>query len=358
MFPDTRISKLLRIEYPIIQAPMAGGPTTPELATAVSNAGGLGTLAGGMLSPDAIRQAIAEVRSLTLKPFGMNLFLLDTPHPAAELIAKAMEVLNPIRIELGLSPEDSPAKFCEDFPAQFNVLLEMRPALASFTFGILDEAQIAALHAGGTLVCGTATTVAEACAWETVGADMVCAQGSEAGGHRGTFLGDYESALVGTMALVPQMVDAVRIPVIAAGGIMDGRGIAAAHMLGASGVQMGTAFMRCPEAGTSLPWRNALQTAKEDQTRVSRVYSGKPARGLINEFMRRLSPFEKEIPPYPIQNALTGSIRRAAVKADRPEFLSLWAGQGAGMCRDLPAGDLVRVLEREAVTALQKTAAS
>jgi nitronate monooxygenase len=358
MFPDTAVSKLLGITYPIVQAPMAGGPSTPRLASAISNAGGLGSLACGMSSPAAIREAIVETRSLTNRPFAVNLFVLETPHPSDETIAKAIQLLKPIRKELGLPDEPAPAKYCEEFREQFDAVLEMRPALASFTFGILNDTQIAALHAAGTLVCGTATTVAEARAWEKVGADLICAQGSEAGAHRGTFLGDFEAGMVGTMALVPQMVDAVRVPVLAAGGIMDGRGIAAAHVLGAAGVQMGTAFMRCPEAGTSAPWRNALRSATDNQTRVSRVYSGKHARGLINEFMRRLSPVEEEIPPYPIQNALTGAIRRAAARADRAEFLSLWAGQAASMGREVAAEELMSALVRETMAAMRGAAVS
>jgi nitronate monooxygenase len=356
MFPDTPLSKLLGIHCPIIQAPMAGGPTTPRLVAAVSNAGGLGTLAGGMSSPEVIERDIAEIRRLTDRPFAVNLFVLEAPHPSAELVAKATRLLDPFRHELGLAPEAELTGFCEDFSAQLKIVLKARPALASFTFGILTGAQIAALHGVGTLVCGTATTVAEAVAWEAAGADFVCAQGAEAGAHRGTFLGDFEASLVGTMALVPQMVDAVRLPVIAAGGIMDGRGVAAAHVLGAAGVQMGTAFMLCPEAGTSAPWRHALRRAKDDQTLVSRVYSGKHARGLVNDFMRRMRLREDEIPPYPIQNALTRGIRGAATEANRPEFLSLWAGQAASMCREMPASELVSVLVSETLAALGRAA--
>ena len=356
MFPNTALTRMLGIEFPIIQAPMAGGPSTPELAAAVSNAGGLGSLAGGMLSPDAIRQSVAETRRLTDKPFAVNLFILETPHPDADQVARAIQLLDPIRTELGLPFEPAITKFCEDFHEQFDTVLELRPALVSFTFGILSPRQVSALHERGSLVCGTATTVAEARAWEAAGADLVCAQGSEAGAHRGTFLGDFESSLVGTMALVPQASDAVRIPIIAAGGIMDGRGIAAAHMLGAAGVQMGTAFMRCPEAGTSAPWREALRSAKDDQTRVSRVYSGKHARGLVNEFMRQLTPHLDEIPPYPVQNALTVPIRRAAAKQNRPEFFSLWAGQAASLGRELPATELIDALVRETKAALHREA--
>jgi nitronate monooxygenase len=352
MFPATSLSKLFEIEYPIVQAPMAGGPTTPELVAAVSNAGGLGSLAAAMLSPDAIHEGVAEVRKRTKKPFAINLFIFEDPHPVAEEVYKALKLLEPFSKELGLPPGAALEKYCEDPTAQFEAVLEEGPAVASFTFGVLTSDQISKLKNRGLLVVGTATTVAEAKAWEKAGADAVCAQGSEAGAHRGTFLGDFVTALVGTMALVPQCVDAVRIPVIAAGGIMDGRGIAASLMLGAAGAQLGTAFMRCPEAGTAPVWKDTIRSARDDQTRVSRVYSGRPARGIVNEFMQRMLPIEKEIAPYPVQNALTGPIRRAAAKAGRPEFMSLWAGQAASLSREMPAADLVNTLVRETLAAL------
>jgi nitronate monooxygenase len=346
MFPATPVTKLLGIEYPILLAPMAGA-STPELTAAVSNAGGLGAFAAAMLSPEAIHAGIARVRQLTNKPFSVNLFILGKPQPDERQVARALEILAPIRAELGLPPGEPLAKYCEDNEAQFAAVLEERPALASFTFGILNEAQVAALQSRDILVMGTATTVAEAKAWDAVRADLICAQGSEAGAHRGTFLADFESSLVGAMALVPQMVDAVRVPVVAAGGVMDGRGIAASLILGAAAVQMGTAFLSCPESGIPAAWRDALLSARDDQTRVSRIYSGRYARGIVNEFMRQLTPVAAEIPPYPIQNALTGPIRRAAGQANRPEYLSLWAGQAASMSRGIPAADLFAALLRE-----------
>jgi nitronate monooxygenase len=185
---------------------------------------------------------------------------------------------------------------------------------------------------------------------------MVCAQGSEAGAHRGTFLGSFEAALIGSMALVPQIVDAVRVPVIAAGGIMDGRGIAASLMLGACGVQMGTAFLTCPESGISAAWKEALRGARDDQTLVTRVFSGRYARALINDFTNRLGPVEGELPPFPIQNTLTVGIRQAAGKANRPGFQSLFAGQAACMSRGLPAAELVAVLMKETEAALRGAA--
>lgn len=352
MNAQARFLKLVGIEHPIVQAPMGGGATTSDLVAAVSNAGGLGSLAGGYLSPDAIRTQVAEIRARTKYPFGVNLFVMDPPCADPAQVANALNLLQPIRDTLGLPAASAPAKYSEDPLAQFDALVEAAPPVASFTFGALTLTQIAALKAQGTLVMGTATNVAEARAWEQIGADMICTQGSEAGAHRGTFLGDFESAMIGTMALVPQVVDAVKVPVLAAGGIMDGRGIAATLMLGAAGAQMGTAFLLCPESGISTPWKEALRGARGEQTRVTRIYSGKPARGIENEFMRRLAPFASELPPYPIQNALTSSIRQASAMANRPEFLSLFAGQGVSMCRELPAAELVAKLVEETRAAL------
>ncbi len=354
MFSNSAFSKLVGIEYPMIQAPMAGVGITSEMIASVSNAGALGSFAPAMLPPEAIRQGIAEIRARTQKPFNVNLFVLERPKADLEQVRRALELLQPIRKELGLPPGEAPAQYCEDPAAQFAAVREAKLPMASFTFGILKKEQMAALKAVGTVVMGTATTVAEARAWEAIGADAICAQGSEAGAHRGTFIGEFEAALVGTMALVPQIVDAVRVPVIAAGGIMDGRGIAAAMMLGASGVQMGTAFLTCPDSGVPEPYKKLLRSARADQTRVSRIYSGKPARGLVNEFMRRLSAVEAEIPAYPIQNALTGPVRQAARSAGRTEFMSLWAGQAAGMSRGLTAAELVAALVRETKAALER----
>ena len=333
---------------------MAGGASTVELVAAVSNAGGLGTLAGALLAPQALADAVDAVRKRSVHPIGINLFMLNQPTPDAAEVARALQWLDPVRAELGLPPGLPPTKWCENFHQQFAALVELRPALASFTFGILDKAQVDALHAGGSLVMGTATTVAEARLWESVGADFICAQGAEAGGHRGTFLGPFEDAMIGCMALVPQIVDAVRVPVLAAGGIMDGRGIAAALMLGASGCQLGTAFLTCPEAGIHPAWKALLREARDDATRVTRVFSGKPARGLVNDFMRRFEALEAKLPPYPVQNALTGEIRQAATKAGRMEYLSLWAGQAARLSRGISADELVGLLATETIEALRR----
>lgn len=347
----------LGISLPIIQGPMTGSDT-PALAAAVSAAGGLGMLGCGMRSPAAIAEAAAEVRRQTDQPFGLNLFVQGTPLPDPEALAKAQARLAPLYAKLGVA-QNTPARWCEDFEAQWHAVLDARPAVASFTFGILSAAQVQALHAVGSKVIGTATTVSEAVAWAKVGADAVCASGMEAGGHRGTFLEDYAAAMVGTMALIPACVDALRpwgIPVIAAGGIMDGRGIAAAQALGAQAVQMGTAFLACDESGIGTAYRHALHNAQATDTRTTRVYSGRPARGIVNAMMQQLAPFETEVPPYPVQNALTGPLRKAAAEAGNSEYLSLWAGQGVAAARPMPAAALVGLLTREwldAVNALR-----
>ncbi|MBY0410957.1 MAG: nitronate monooxygenase [Burkholderiaceae bacterium] len=338
----------LRIALPIIQGPMTGSDT-PALAAAVSGAGGLGVLGCGMRSPIAMAEAAAEVRRHTDQPFGMNLFVQPTPNPDTATVNAALERLTPLYAEFGLVPT-VPAQWCEDFEAQFDALLTVRPAVASFTFGILDAAQVEQLHTAGALVIGTATTLNEALAWAAVGADAVCVSGMEAGGHRGTFLDDFTASMVGTLALVPQCVDALQIPVIAAGGIMDGRGIAAALALGAQAVQMGTAFLACPESAIGPAYREALNNAQATDTRITRAYSGRPARGIVNTMMQRLEDNAADaanIPAYPIQNALTGALRRASAQAGRADYLSLWAGQGVGAVRPMPAVDLVGLLAQE-----------
>ncbi len=355
----------LGLALPIIQGPMTGSDT-PALAAAVSQAGGLGMLGCGMRSPAAMAEAAAEVRRRTDRPFGMNLFVQATPTPDEATVAAALERLAPFYAELGLVPE-RPAQWCEDFGAQFDALVAARPAVASFTFGILSAAQVARLQAVGSTVIGTATTVAEARAWAAVGADAVCASGMESGGHRGTFLSpgheappaggpsvdDFEASMLGTLTLVRQCVDALppSIPVIAAGGIMDGRGIAGALALGAQAVQMGTAFLTCPESAIGLAYRQALTQAGPTDTRTTRIFSGRPARGIVNTMMDALRADERSVPPYPVQNALTGALRRAAAQAGRADHLSLWAGQGVAQVRPMPAAELVAVLAQELAAA-------
>ena len=345
--PDSFL-RALSLRLPIVQGPMTGSDT-PALTAAVSGAGALGMIGAGMCSPAAISEAAAAVRRQTHRPFGINLFVQNTPTPDAAVVAQALERLAPLYAELGL-PVALPARWCEDFGAQFEALLAARPAVASFTFGILASAEVARLKAAGCYVIGTATTVAEALAWAEVGADAVCASGMEAGGHRGSFLGDFAASMVGTLALVPQCVNALRprgVAVIAAGGIMDGRAIAAAQALGAEAVQMGTAFLVCDEAGIAPAYRQALCRASATDTRTTRIFSGRPARGIVNRMMEQLQPFEDQVPAYPVQNALTGALRRAAAQAGNADYLSLWAGQGVAAVRPMPAAALVARLEEE-----------
>ena len=357
--PVTSITRAFGLGLPVIQAPMAGGATTPELVGAVCNAGALGSFAAATLAPQAIRAGVKRIRELTDRPFGVNLFVLQSPQPDPAAIARANLLLAPFRAELGL-PQAAPplARYCEDPQEQFEALVEARPALASFAFDVHSAAQVERLHAAGCLVAGSATNVAEARAWESAGADFICAQGMEAGGHRGTFIGSVEDSLIGCMALVPQIVDAVRLPVIAAGGIMDGRGIAAALMLGAAAAQMGTAFLNCVESGIHPVWKAALRSAGDTATQVTLAFSGRMARGINNDFMRRMAAHQKEVPAYPVQNALSGEMRAAAARQNQAQYMSLWAGQGVALARTLGAAELIDTLSAELRTALARGAAS
>jgi nitronate monooxygenase len=342
---------LKELAIPIIQAPMLGA-TTDEIAIAVSEAGGVGTLAAAGSSPAKLIQEVAAIRAATKKPFAVNIFILEDASPDPATVETALERLKPWRERFGL-PQTIPNTWAEGFKDQFAALVEAAPPAASFTFGCLTADQAQALKARGTYVIGTATSVAEAKAWAAVGADAICAQGIEAGGHRGTFLGPVRDASIGTFALVRTIVKAVDLPVIAAGGIMDGAGIAAALLLGAAAVQLGTAYLLCDEAITNAPWRTAIDAAPDDPTRLTRVISGRYARGIDNEFMRALLPVEAEIAAYPIQNALTQDLRAAAVKANSPDVLPLWAGQAVKLIRKGNAGDLTKALWQETRDSLE-----
>ena len=343
----TNLTGLLRCELPIIQAPMAGGGDTPELVAAVCNAGGIGFIGAAYLTAEQIAASAKAVRKLTSHPFGINLFA-PTLADAAVNLAAAEARLAPYYAELGLTlPVAAAAAVVDTFPAQLSAALECDATILSFTFGLLPPDAIASAKSRGMQLAGTATTVAEALALQDVGVDMVIAQGSEAGGHRGTFLSDFAAAQIGTMALVPQIVDAVRVPVIASGGIMDGRGIAAALALGAGAVQLGTAFLTCDEAGIADAYKQRILTTAEDGTRITRAFSGRPARGIVNRFMQDVDADSAPIPPFPIQNALTRPLRVAAARQGRAEFLSLWAGQGLRLARRQPAADLMARLVTE-----------
>lgn len=339
---ETLLTRKLNIEYPIFQAPMAGGPTTPELVAAVSHAGGLGNLGAGYLTPEQIRNTIREIRELTDRPFGVNLFVFEQPEESEEATMESMsQRLNLYRNELGIPQTPSLQKYAESFEEQVHAVIEERVPVFSFTFGIPSSDVIQSMKERGTLVIGTATTVDEAIQLEASGADAIVAQGSEAGGHRGTFLRSASHSLIGLMALVPQMVDHVSVPVIASGGIMDGRGLAASLALGASAVQMGTAFLACTESGAHPIYKQKVLSANEDTTTVTYAYSGKAARGIQTKFMRDMDVYPGEIPAYPIQHAMTKDIRQASAKANNPEYMSLWAGQGLRLAKDRSAAAII-----------------
>lgn len=342
----SRLTDRLGITHPIIQAPMAGGASTVALAIAVTNAGALGSLAAPYLTPTQIADAAAAIRAGTGGPFGVNLFA-PTPVPAAADPTAAMSTLAPFHAELGLAPPTVPVGGGIDFAAQFAAALASPATVLSFTFGVLTSEQVAAVQSRGIMLVGTATTVAEAVQLEALGVDAVVAQGAEAGGHRGSFAGDFGASMIGTLALVPQMVDAVGIPVIASGGIMDGRGIAAALALGAQAVQMGTAFLTADEAGITEGYKQLILSTPESATRVTRAFSGRPARGIVNLAMTAIEGDAGAILPFPLQNALTRPMRNAATAQDRPEFLSLWAGQALTLARRQPAAAMVARLVEE-----------
>lgn len=352
-WPATRLAELLGVEYPIVQAPMTGGPTTPELVAAVSNAGALGSIGGAMMPPDDLRAAIRRVRELTDRPFAVNLF---APHergePDAATIAAVDAELAPYRRELGLAePERAGAVAPPDpYESQIAVVVEERVPVFSFTFGLppLDE-----VRASGALVFGTATTVAEAVLLEDAGVNAVVAQGSEAGGHRGTFAVPFEQALVGTVALVPQIADRVGVPVVAAGGIADGRGVAAALALGAEGAQLGTAFLTCPESGVPDAYQRAVLAAECGDTMVTRAYTGRPGRAIRTPLLETLDRLGV-VAPFPAQAVLLGDLRAAGAELDRADLLFLLAGQAAPLARAIPAGELVATLIAETEQALRR----
>lgn len=333
--------------HPIIQGPMAGGNNTPAQVAAVSNTGALGSLACSLLSPQAIREQTAQIRALTDQPFCLNFFVLQTPNPSVEAVEQAKEWLKPAWSSLGWTELPTPAKWCEDFSDQFETLLALRPAVASFTFGILSAEQIRSLHAAGIFVIGTITHVEEALAWESRGADAVIASGVESGGHRGTFIGAQEDAQLRTFELLPLVVAAVKIPVISAGGIMNGADIRRALDAGAQAVQMGTAFLVNDESGIHPAYKQRLLTAGEHPTRLTRTFSGRYARGLENRFMQLMSANERLLPLYPIQNALTSPIRAEAARRGETELMSLWCGTGVARVRPMPAAKLVETLLAE-----------
>ncbi len=339
------LQQVLGIELPVIQAPMAGVQGS-ALAIAVSNAGGLGSLPCAMLGAEALRTELTSLRAQTAKPFNVNFFCHHTPaaDPARE--AAWRQSLAPYYAEFGIDPAAIPAgpgRLPFD-AATADVLAAFKPPVVSFHFGLPDESLLARVRAWGAKVISSATTVEEARWLEAHGADVIVAQGLEAGGHRGMFLSDDLSTQMGTFALLPQIVRAVRVPVVAAGGITDAAGVRAALALGAAGVQVGTAYLLCPEATTSTLHRTALQSEGACHTALTNLYTGRPARGIMTRLMREQGPLSTVAPAFPLATSAVAPLRAKAEAAGSGDFSPLWAGQNVSGCRAVPAAQLTREL--------------
>ena len=347
MWPRTQLAELLGAEHPIIQAPMAGS-TTVELVAAVCNAGAVGSMGYAGTSAAQIVEDTARIRSLTDKPFNLNFFAHAAPDNDPDVVEATRRRLEPYYRHAGLSdiPTDVSEPRLTFTEERLAMLLEIRPPIVSFHFGLPPGNALDQLKAAGCRILCSATTTAEAAALELAGVDAVIAQGWEAGGHRGSFEVNHEDHGVGSMALVPQIVDAVSIPVIAAGGIADGRGIAAAFMLGASGVQIGTAFLSCPEASVSDVHRDAIRRATDNDTRLTRAFSGRPARARKNAYLESIAASREALPEFPTMYALSNPLRESSDGSRDYRFLLY--GQAAALNREMPAADLVRTLVDEA----------
>lgn len=354
---ETRFCEVFSVKLPLVQAGMAGGITSPELVAAVSEAGGLGTLAGAYVKPAVLRQSIREVKQLTEKPFGVNLLLFEeteSPDVSNDLV----DWLNKMRQEVGLTPWNGELpQLKENLDECFAVIVEEKVPVFSCAFQPPGKYGKAAKQAGMKLI-GMATTLEEALILQADGVDAIVAQGSEAGGHRGTFKPgkDGDGACIGTMPLVSLIADSLPdIPVIAAGGIMDGRGLLAALSLGADAAQMGTRFLVCRESLAHPAYQEQLLKANEMDTRVTRAFSGRPARGLNNRLIESACMEKLQALPYPVQNALTREIRTAAARLNKPEYMSLWAGQGVAMLRQTQsASEIVHGIMNQAEQAWQR----
>jgi nitronate monooxygenase len=352
---STALAVKLGLRVPVIQAPMAGGPSSQELVAACSAAGALGCFGFAYTQPADMEKQSAWVRERTQAPFLINLFTSPQPGEVKDQRG-ALDAVAHFYAELGLgTPQPVAPPYAPDLEAQLAAVERIRPRALTSHLADLPADRMRKFKSLGMLIGGAATTIAEAKHLESIGADFVIAQGGEAGGHRGTWMRDPYDAMTGTLALTRLVVKAVKVPVVAAGGIMDGAGIAAVLALGAQAAQMGTAFIPCPESGASPVHKDALLAAKEDDTRITEKFSGKPARGLVNRFMREMA--DKPQLPFPAQNSVTGKLRAASAKAGRPDCVALWSGQAAPLARKLPAADLIRTLEQETLAALRASAA-
>ena len=352
MWPDLRLCELLGIDHPIIQAPMMGS-CTPSLASAVANAGGLGSLGCGEKLPEEVRQDAEAIRARTNRPFNLNFFVVPQAEADPAVLDSTRDRLKPWYDRLGLEepPTELPVSDLGFDEQRLDVVLSLKPRVVSFHFGCPKPSYIDALKSAGIVLLSSATNVAEARALEAAGMDAIIAQGWEAGGHRGSHVPNAPHDGVGTMALVPQVVDAVSVPVIAAGGIGDGRGIAAALALGASGVQMGTAFLNTPEAATEPARRERLRNATDRDTMVTDAFSGRSARAMRSRYAEEMEITRQPLPAFPKMYALSGPIRNAADDSEASFFLY---GQAAALSKELPAGDLLDQLVKETEEAMMR----
>src|SRR5256885_10503339 len=357
MWPDRRLLELFNIELPIVQAPVAGAMDW-ELAVAAAEAGALASLPCAMLNSDQVREQMARIRARTKKPVNLNFFCHTPPVLNNAREARWRERLAPYYRELAIDPA---APVPSSNRTAFNSIMcdvveETKPEVVSFHFGLPEPQLLDRLKAGGFLVMGSATTAAEARWLEARGVDAVIAQGFEAGGHRGVFLSDDIASQPGTFALVPQIANAVKVPVIAAGAVTDGRGIAAAFALGAAGVQVGTAYLWCPEAKISAPHRAALKSARDDATALTNLMTGRPARGIINRLMREIGPMSEVAPEFPLAAGALAPLRAKAEAQASGDFSPMKAGQAAALRRAMPAGELTRKLAAEALERMRTLA--
>ncbi|WP_413613052.1 NAD(P)H-dependent flavin oxidoreductase [Bdellovibrio sp. HCB-110] len=331
--------------FPVIQAPMAGGFTPPSFIAAVCEEGGLGSIGAGYLSPESLREQIREVKKLTSKAFAVNLFIPTPVTLDQTKIEESKKILLKYHQELGISAE--PKLFWDEqlFEKQFQVVLEEKVPVFSFAFGFLSAEKMQALKSQGIFIIGTATSLEEGLFLEQQGCDAIAAQGSEAGGHRGSFL-DGKFPLVRVWDLVDELVDHVHIPVLAAGGIINAEGVHKARQLGASGVQVGTAFLVCKESSASPEFKKKLLTSPEGSTVLTKSFSGRWARGVENRFMKELEPLQEHLPDYPLQNSLTQVLRKHALEKGQTDFLSLWAGEGVGHLQELSIHELMQELTK------------
>lgn len=348
-----RLTELLHIDYPIVQAPMLG-VSTPEMAAAIANAGGLGSLPVGGLAPDKTAELIRRTKALTGKPFAVNLFTYPIPQPVPEQVTAMKAFLLQLCARHGLpfEEQDFGAFHFHSYKEQIEVLVQEKVSIVSFTFGIPDDEDLQRMRSNGMVLIGTATCVREAVLLEEKRVDAISAQGIEAGGHRGSFLEEEPLPHVGLLPLLTGIIEKVKVPVIAAGGICDGKSIAAALALGAAGVQPGTAFIAADESSAIPAYKERLRTAIDTESSLTRAFSGRWARGLRNSFMDAVEAAGITIPAYPIQNILTTNIRQLAQRLNNSELTNLWAGQCAYKAEAKPAATIFRELVLQAETAM------